>query len=58
METARKKRPPLEERLVTGLQELEEWARGERDDLRVTKVTIPDETEPRTPHQPVRTPHK
>ena len=43
MEHERPKRPPLEERLLKGLKEANEWARGERDDLRVTVVSLPDD---------------
>ena len=53
METSRKKRRPLEERLLAGLQEIEEWARGERDDLRVTVASVePDESQPQAPSKP------
>lgn len=48
METRRRKRPPLSERLLKGLREANEWARGERDDLRVTTLIIPDD-EPAQP---------
>lgn len=43
METRTEKREPLGERLLKGLQEANEWARGERDDLRVTVASSPAE---------------